>query len=187
MKNKLKKNLLEKKLLNFLLKEKSCIGKPINVTDPTQYPFLLGQRSKLYTILNPTILIRNLKTFFSFLEFMVKSKESVCFIVNIEDSLLFSKMKKACFMNNHFYFDQSVKLNNLFYSKKPKVIISLFLDTTRQNVLYTESRALNVPVICFTTQISNFFSSNLQILGSFRTKFSQNLLISLIILSLKSK
>lgn len=187
MKNNLKRNILEKTLLNLLIKEKSCVGKSLNVTDPSQYSFLLGQRADLYTILNPSLLVRNVKSFFYFLESLIKAKENVCFVANIEDPFLADRMEKACAKGEHSYYNQNLKLNNIFYRKKPKAIVALFLSTTRLNVLYTESRSLGVPVICFTTQVSNFFSSNLQILGSFKSKDSQNLLISLIILSLKNK
>jgi len=53
------------------------------------------------------------------------------------------------------------------------------------NVLYAEAKSLNIPIISFTNQISNFFSSDFQVIASFKNKSAQNLLISLIILSLK--
>jgi hypothetical protein len=187
MKFKLNKKSLENKLLDFLVKEKACVGPSMNITDPSQYSFLLGQRSEMYTLLKPTIFLKNLRTSLHFLESMVKYKEKLCFIVNINDPLLCHKLEKSCNRENHYFYNQNTKLNHLMSKKKPKAIVALFIDSTRLNVLYTEARSLEIPIICFTTQINNFFSSNLQILGSFKTKSSQNLLISLIILSLKSK
>jgi len=182
---KLKTQNSEKALLKILIREKVCVGNPINITDSTQYSFLLGQREKIYTLLNPKLLLRNLKAFLHFLRNMVKTGESLCFILNTDNLILFEKMNQACKSSNNFVFNQNIKLNNLFSKKKPKAIIALFLDTARLNVLYTESKSLNIPVICFTNQISNFFSSDFQILASFKSKMSKTLLISLIILSLK--
>lgn len=182
---KLKKHNSEKALLKILIREKVCVGNPVNVTDSTQYSFLLGQREKIYTLLNPKLLLRNLKAFFHFLQTMVQSGERLCFILNTDNLILFEKMNQACKTSNNLVYNQNVKFNTLFSKKKPKAIIALFLDSARLNVLYTESKSLNIPIICFTSQISNFFSTDFQILASFKTKSSKNLLVSLIILSLK--
>jgi hypothetical protein len=182
---KLKKQRFEKTLLKILVQEKACIGSPINVTDSTQYSFLLGRRQKIYTLLNPKLLLRNLKAFFLFLQEMVRSRGSLCFILNTDDLVLFEKMTQTCKLSNNLVYDQNVKFNSLFSKKKPKAIIALFLDMSRLNILYTESKSLNIPVICFTNQVSNFFSNDFQILASFKTSTARNLLISLIILSLK--
>jgi ribosomal protein S2 len=175
----------EKALLKVLIKEKVCVGNPINVTDSTQYAFLLGHREKIYTLINPKILLRNLKAFFYFLRNMVQSNETLCFILNTESLILFEKLNYACKASDNLVFNQNIKFNTLVAKKKPRAIIALFLDTARLNVLYTEAKALNIPIICFTNQITNFFSADFQILASFKTKAAKNLLVSLIILSLK--
>jgi hypothetical protein len=185
MKNNPKKNIVEKTLLKYLVEQKVCIGESVNITDPSQYPFILGRRSEIFTVLNPKKLIKNLRAFFYFLKNITDSKGSLCFIMNFNEPLISNKLIKACSNGPHFCFNQNVKLNNLFSENKPKAIVALFLDSSRLNVLYTESSILEVPVICFTTQANNFFSSNLQILGSFKTQEAKNLLVSLIILSLK--
>jgi ribosomal protein S2 len=182
---KLKTQNSEKLLLKILLKEKVCVGNPVNITDPSQYSFLLGRREKIYTLLNPKTLLRNLKAFFHFLRSMVQSGGNLCFILNTNDLILFEKMNQACKSTNNLVFSQNTKFNSLFSKRKPKAIIALFLETSRLNVLYTESKSLNIPVICFTNQVSNFFSNDFQILASFKTSTARNLLISLIILSLK--
>ena len=183
---KLKTQNYEKALLKVLIKEKVCVGNPINVTDSTQYAFLLGHREKIYTLINPKILLRNLKVFFYFLRNMVQSNETLCFILNTKNLVLFEKLNYACKTSDNLVFNQNIKFNTLIAEKKPRAIIALFLDTARLNVLYTEAKALNIPIICFTNQISNFFSTDFQILASFKTKESKNLLVSLIILSLKN-
>jgi hypothetical protein len=182
---KIKTQNSEKALLKILIREKVCVGNPINVTDSTQYSFLLGQREKIYTLLNPKLLLRNLKAFFHFLRNMTQTGESLCFILNTDNLVLFEKMNQACKSSNNFVFSQNIKFNNLFSKKKPKAIIALFLDTSRMNVLYTESKSLNIPIICFTKQISNFYSSEFQVIYTFKSKSAKNLLISLIIISLK--
>lgn len=182
---KIKTQNSERALLKALIREKVCVGNPFNVTDPTQYSFLIGQREKLYTLLNPNLLLRNLKVFFHFLQNMVQTGESLCFILNTNNFVLFEKLNHACKSSDHYVFNQNIKFNNLFSKKKPKAIIALFLDTSRMNVLYAEAKSLNIPIISFTNQISNFFSSDFQVIASFKTKSAQNLLISLIILSLK--
>ena len=181
---KIKTQNSEKALLKILIREKVCVGNPINVTDPSQYSFLLGQRDKIYTLLNPKLVLRNLKAFFYFLRSMAQTGESLCFILNTDNLILFEKMSQACKSSNNFVFNQNIKFNTLFSKKKPKAIIALFLDTARMNVLYTESKSLNIPIICFTNQISNFFSSDFQILASFKAKLLK-IVISLINLSLK--
>jgi hypothetical protein len=178
-------NNSEKTLFKILIKEKVCVGNPIHVTDSTQYSFLLGQRENIYTLLNPKIVLRNLKIFLQFLRNIARRGESLCFILNTDNLILSEKMIHACKSSNNFVFNQNVKFNNLFSRRKPKAIIALFLDNARLNVLYTESKSLNIPIICFTNQISNLFSSDLQILASFKSKKAKNLLISLVILSLK--
>jgi len=182
---KLKTQNSEKALLRVLLKEKVCVGNPINVTDSTQYSFLLGQREKIYTLLNPTLLVRNLKAFFQFLQNMVKTGGNLCFILKTDNLVLFEKMNQACNLSNNQVFNQNVKFSGLFSKKQPKAIITLFLDNSQLNVLYIEAKSLNIPIICFTNQVSNFFSSDFQILASFKSKAAKNLLVSLIILSLK--
>jgi ribosomal protein S2 len=182
---KLKTHNSEKSLLKILLKEKVCVGNPINVTDSTQYSFLLGRREKIYTLLNPTMLVRNLKVFLQFLQDMVKTGGNLCFILNTENLVLFEKMNRACNSTNNQLFNQNVKFNGLFSRRRPKTIITLFLDSSQLNVLYIEAKSLNIPIICITNQVSNFFSSDFQILASFKSKAAKNLLVSLIILSLK--
>jgi len=187
MKKNLKKTFAEKVLLKHLIKQKICLGDSINITDPSQYSFILGQRSEVFTVLNPKKVIRNLKAFFHFLNHIVETKGNLCFITNIQEAFLLNKLIKACSQEGHFCLGQDVKINNLFAKKKPKAIVALFLDSSRLNVLYSESSILEVPIISFTTQANSFFSSNLQILGAFKTQLSKNLLVSLIIISLKKK
>ena len=187
MKNNLKKKFAERVLLKHIVKEKICLGDSINITDPSQYSFILGRRSELFTVLNPKKLIRNLKAFFYFLNHIVETKGNLCFITNIKEPFLLNKLIKACSHDGHFCLEQDVKINNLFTKNKPKAIVALFLDSSRLNVLYSESSILEVPVISFTTQANSFFSSNLQVIGAFKTQVSKNLLVSLIILSLKKK
>jgi hypothetical protein len=187
MKNNLRNNFAEKVLLKYLIEEKACLGESTNITDPSQYSFILGRRSEIFTVLNPKKLIRSLRTFFYFLNYIVDTKGNLCFITNIDEPFLSNKLIKACTVGGHHCLNQNVKLNNLFSRNKPKAIVALFLDSTRLNVLYSESAILEVPVICFTTQANNFFSTNLQVLGAFRTRAAKNLLISLINLSKKKK
>jgi ribosomal protein S2 len=182
---KLKTYNSEKALLKVLLKEKVCVGNPINITDSTQYSYLLGQREKVYTLINPTLLVRNLKVFLQFLRNMVKTGGNLCFILNTDNLVLFEKMNQACNSSNNQLYNQNVKFNGLFSKQQPKAIVTLFLDSTQLNVLYIEAKSLNIPIICLTNQVSNFFSSDFQILASFKSKAAKNLLVSLIILSLK--
>ena len=111
---KIKKQNSEKALLKSLIREKVCVGNPFNVTDPTQYSFLIGQREKLYTLLNPNLLLRNLKVFFHFLQNMVQTGESLCFILNTNNFVLFEKLNHACKSSDHYVFNQNIKFNNLF-------------------------------------------------------------------------
>ena len=117
---KLKTPNYEKALLKVLIQEKVCVGNPTNITDSTQYSFLLGQREKIYTLLNPTVLVRNLKAFFQFLRNMVKTGGSLCFILNTDNLVLFEKMNQACKPSNSQVFNQNVKFNGLFSRKKTK-------------------------------------------------------------------
>jgi hypothetical protein len=117
---KIKTQNSEKALLKILIREKVCVGNPINVTDSTQYSFLLGQREKIYTLLNPKLLLRNLKAFFHFLRNMAQTGESLCFILNTDNLVLFEKMNQACKSSNNFVFSQNIKFNNLFSKKKAK-------------------------------------------------------------------
>jgi len=50
---KIKTQNSEKALLKILIREKVCVGNPINVTDSTQYSFLLGQREKNLHFVKP--------------------------------------------------------------------------------------------------------------------------------------
>ena len=111
---KLKSQNSEKTLLNILVREKVCVGNPINVTDSTQYSFLLGHRERIYTLLNPKTLLKNLKVFFTFIQTMVQSGERLCFILNTTDLIMFEKLNQACKSSNNLVFNQNVKFNTLF-------------------------------------------------------------------------
>ena len=119
-----------------MIREKVCVGNPINVTDPSQYSFLLGQRDKIYTLLNPKLVLRNLKAFFYFLRSMAQTGESLCFILNTDNLILFEKMSQACKSSNNFVFNQNIKFN-LYFQKKNKNNYCVIFGIAHVNVLYT--------------------------------------------------
>ena len=56
---------------------------------------------------------------------MVQTGESLCFILNTDNLVLFEKMNQACKSSNNFVFNQNIKFNNLF-SKKNQKQLSLY-------------------------------------------------------------
>ena len=183
------KILKKNQILNSLMFSKICVASSISKVDPTHFSALLGHRKFLFSLLNPFLVQHSLKTSFLFLESFIKNKYHLFFVINVKDLLLFQKFNKICKNKNCSLFrDLEISSGFLTNKKLPNmVIITLFLDYRKTELIQKESILMKVPIISFTDLSSNKFSSFVYAFGNFNSFFSKNLILSLLSVCLNKR
>jgi hypothetical protein len=172
-----------------LILSKVCLGSSISLSDPSNFNSLLGYRESLFSFLNPSSFQYSLKTGFSFVEFFLKHRYNVLFIINLKDSVLLNKFQRICKQKNYFLLKDSEISSGFLTNKKTSnlLIITLFLDHRKTELIQKESLLMNVPLVSFNDLTSNRFSSSIAIAGSYSSLLSRNLVLSLLSVCLKQK
>lgn len=176
-------------LINSFIFSKICVGSSIVYADPTNYNALLGYRKALFALINPFSFQYSLKTCFIFLESFVKNKYDFIFIVDIQDSILFNKFYQVCKKKQYTLLKGSEMSTGFLTNKKISntVIITVFLNHRKTELIQKEALLMNVPLISFSDLTSNKFSSSFYITGNYNSFLSQNLILTLLSLCLEQK
>ena len=169
-------------ILNSLILSKICIGSSLSNVDPTQFSNLLGHRRFLFSLLNPFLVQHSLKAAFLFLEGFVKNNYELFFVINTKDLIFFQRFHTTCKNKNYLLLKASEVSSGFLTNKKISnmVIITLFLDQRKVELIQKESILMKIPIISFSDLASNKFSSSVYVFGNFNSFFSQNLILNLI-------
>jgi hypothetical protein len=175
-------------LLQSLITSKIYIDSSIAYIDPSNFSSLLGTRYSLFSIINPFFLQYSLKTSFLFLESFLKKKYDFIFIADIKDPILFSKFQQICKKKHSLLKSSDVSSGFLTNKKLSKIIIvTLFLDYQKTELIQQESLIRNIPLISFSNLSVNRFSSLLHVGGNYTSFLAQNLVLTLLFVCLNQK
>jgi hypothetical protein len=180
---------MKKQANNFLksvILSKIYVGSSVSHVDPSNLNHILGTRYSLFSLINPFLLQYSLKTGFLFLETFVDKKYDFIFIVDIKDPILFLKFQQICKKKYSLLKSSDISSGFLTNKKLSKtIIITLFLDYRKTELIQQESLVRNIPLISFSDLSVNRFSSLLYVGGTYRSYLVQNLILSLLFLCLK--
>jgi len=174
-------------LQSFIL-SKIYIDSSIAYVDPSNFNHVLGTRYSLFSIVNPFLLQYSLKTSFLFLESFLIKKYDFIFIADIKDPILFSKFQQLCKKKYSLLKSSDVSSGFLTNKKLSKtIIITLFLDYQKTELIQQESLVRNIPLISFSNLSVNKFSSLLYVGGNYTSFLVQNLVLTLLLVCLSQK
>jgi hypothetical protein len=173
---------------SFLI-SKIYVDSTISHLDSSNFKFLLGYRQSLFSLLNPFLFQYSLKTSFLFLESFLLRKYKIIIISDIEDQVLFNKFYQICKNNKHILLKASETSSGFLTNKKlfNTIVITLFLDPRRTELIQQETSLQNVPLISFSNFKANRFSSSIYIGGNYDTFLAQNLVLTLLSICLEQK
>jgi len=183
------KNKKKNQVLSSLMVTKICVGSSLSNVDPTHFSAMLGHRKFLFSLLNPFLVQHSLKTAFLFLESFVKNNYHLFLVIDTKDPTLFQKFNKICKKKNYTLLRASEIFSGFLTNKNfsNMVIITLFLDYKKMELIQKESVLTKVPLISFNDLSANKFSSSVYVFGGFNSFLSQNLILSLIAVCLSQK
>jgi hypothetical protein len=182
--------VINKKNHNYcLVLSKICLGSSISFIDPSNFNFLLGYRKSFFSFINPFFLQYSLKTGLSFIEYFLKSKYNILFVISLKDPIFLNKFHKICKKKNYSVLKELEVSSGFLTNRKTSnlLIITLFLDPRKTELIQKESLLMNVPLISFNDLFSNKFSSSVAIVGSYHSLLSKNLILSLLSVCLNQK
>lgn len=168
---------------------KICIGSSISYTDPSNFNFLVGYRDSLFSFINPFFTQYSLKIGFSFIETFLNKKYNILFVINLQDTTLFSKFNKICKRKNLALLKDLEISSGFLTNRKTSnlLLVTLFLDHEKTELIQKESLNRNIPLISFNDLSSNKFSSSVAVVGSYSSFLSRNLILSLLSVCLEQK
>ena len=173
-------------LNNAIKLSKLCINPTLHYLDQSQYGSFIGVRQPFFSLLNVENFKYLLKTSLLLLESLLKSDNQLIIITKINDPVLFLKFYQVCKKKKNFLLKDSEVfagfLTNNFVSKK--VILTLFLDATKMEIIQKECIRINCPLISFGGLSSNKMSSSLFVSGNYNSFIAQNFILSLLSISL---
>jgi hypothetical protein len=180
---------LKKILINSKIFSKVCITQSINLVEKNNLHLLLGYRKSLFSVMNPKLFQYSLKSCFLFMEFFKKQNFKFVIISAISDSILFNKFSEFCSFNKIILLkDTEIQpgflTNNSFHKN---LIITLFLDTEKTELIQKETFLKNVPLISFSTVGVNRLSSPFNVAGNYNSLKIQNLILTLFSVCFKTK
>jgi hypothetical protein len=163
-----------------------CFGSNFKTVDPSNYNLLYGSRQSLFYLINPSILNYSVKTGFSLLKFFLKSNFRLFFIANAENLVLVNRFQKVCqAKNNIFLEDLEVEVGFLTNHELNRVvIITLFLENEKADLVQKEATRLRVPILCFCDLSFNKKPNVISLTANYTSFLSKNLILSFISLSL---
>jgi len=179
----------KKILINSKIFSKVCISQSISLVEKNNFYFLLGYRESLFSVINPKIFQYSLKASFLFIESFKKRKFKFVIISAITDSVLLNKFSEFCTLNKITLLRdaeiQSGFLTNNYFHKN--LIITLFLDTEKTELIQKETFLKNIPLISFSTVGVNRLASSFNVTGNYNSLKTQNLILTLFSVCFKTK
>lgn len=173
----------------YSILSKVCIGSSISYADPSNFNSLIGYRESLFSFINPFLTQYSLRIGFSFIETFLNKKYNILFIVNLQDTILFTKFNKVCKRKN-FALLRDLEISSGFLTNRKTsnlLLVTLFLDHKKTELIQKESLVRNIPLISFNDLSSNRFSSSIAVVGSYSSFLSRNLILSLLSVCLEQK
>jgi len=179
----------KKILINSKIFSKVCISQSISLVEKNNLYFLLGYRESLFSVINPKIFQYSLKASFLFIESFKKRKFKFVIISAITDSVLLNKFSEFCTLNKITLLRdteiQSGFLTNNYFHKN--LIITLFLDTEKTELIQKETFLKNIPLISFSTVGVNRLASSFNVTGNYNSLKTKNLILTLFSVCFKTK
>jgi len=170
---------------------KIFINSSISITDPSNFSTLLGSRQSLFSLTNPAIFQYSLKTCFLFLESFLRAKYSLVFIGAIPNPTLFNRFFMICKSKKIYLLKDSETsagfLSNNRNFNSNTVIITLFLNSRKTELIQKEAFLLKIPTISFSDLSANKFSSTVFVGGNYTSFLAQNLILSLLSVCITQK
>lgn len=178
-----------KNLQTAILTSRICINSSVSYLDPSNYFLIFGLRQSLFSIINPTLFRHSLKTSFLLIESFIKNKYKFIIITNIKSPTLFLKFYHICKKKNIFLLKDSETSTGFLTNKivTNTVILTLFLDTRKTELIQTECARVRVPLISFSDLTANKFSSSIFVCGNFNSFLAQNLILTLLSICFEQK
>lgn len=181
---KIKSNLNEAIFIS-----KFCVNPTMHHIDPSQYLSLIGTRQPFFSLLNLHKFKYFLRTGLLAIESLVKAKAKFIIITKINEPILFLKFYQICKKKEIFLLkDTEVSagfLTNNLISKK--VVLTLFLDATKMELIQKECLRVNCPLLSFGGLSSSRSSSSLFVGGNYNSFFAQNFILTLLSISFSLK
>jgi hypothetical protein len=183
--------ILNKIHLNSSIFSRIFISSSISTTDPSNFSSLLGYRQSLFSLVNPTLFQYSLKTCFLFLESFLRAKYSFVFVGSFSNPILFNRFSKIC-KGKNFYLLKDTETSAGFLTNNVNlisntVVITLFLNSRKTELIQKEAFLLKIPTISFSDLSANRFSSTIFIGGNYSSFLAQNLILSLISVCIQQK
>jgi hypothetical protein len=175
-------------LQSFIL-SKIYVGSSISYVDPSNFNYMLGARDSLFSLINPFLFQYSLKSSFLFLEAFLDKQYDFIFIADIKDSVLFNKFHQICKKKKYSLLKSSDMSSGFLTNKKlsKTIVITLFLDYRKTELIQQESLLRNVPLISFSDLSVNRFSSSIYVGGNYSSFLVQNLILTLLFVCLNQK
>lgn len=176
-------------LVNCTSFSKICLSSRVSIMDSSHYSYTLGYRSSGFSLLNPIFVQSSLKVTFSLLEYFVKFRYNALFIVRIKDPILLLKFSQICKDRNFWVIQESDLLpgfstNNSFVRT---VVVSLFLDPEKTELVQRELASTNTPLISFNDTLVNKSSSSMFVGGNYDSLSTQALILTLLSICLEKR
>jgi len=168
---------------------KICLNSSISAIDPTHFRYLLGYRSSGFSLLNPVSVQSSLKVTFLLLEYFVKFRYKILFIVSVKDPILFIKFSQVCKDRNFLLIRDTEMLPGFSTNKsfRRTVVVTLFLDREKTEMVQKELAPTNTPLILFNDILVNRFSSSIFIGGNYESFSTQDLILTLLSICLEKR
>ena len=173
-------------LLHSTTFSKICLSSCISNIDTTQFGSVLGTRQSLFSVLDSIKFQLSLRSSFLVLESFVKNNFEVLFVVNIKNPVLLHKFEQVCRIKKyHLLSDFEIFTGFLTNKRPPRIlVVSLFLDRDRLELIQKEVSLISAPLISFNDISSNKRSSLIDVCGNYNFFLGQNLILSLLSISL---
>lgn len=164
---------------------KFCVNPTMHRIDPSQYLSLIGTRQPFFSLLNLHNFKYFLRTALLAIESLVRVKSKFIIITKINEPILFLKFHQICKKKEIFILkDTEVSagfLTNNSISKK--VVLTLFLDATKMELIQKECLRVNCPLLSFGDLSSSRSSSSLFVGANYNSFSAQNLILTLLSIS----
>lgn len=180
----IKKNKIKK----FVFFIKMCVGSTFINVDPTIFSTFLGYRKYNLFLANSVFLEFNLKISLQLLEFFARSGYTLFFIFNTQSFVSFQKFRYSLKSSNFSLLRCSEIGSGFLTNKNSKdiIVVTLFLEQKKLDLIKKECFFLRVPLICFNSFNLNKNSILLNVSANYESFFSKNLILSLLSISLFS-
>ena len=178
---------MKKYVLNLSFYNKICLDYTNLFIDFSNVNSIWGWKKLKTIVLKPDIISSCFRKILFLINSISSKNLKIVFLVNIENQLIFHKFQEVCRERNLLILNVS-EVTERFISQKcfqKRIFISLFIDFGNFEAIRKEILSKNIPLISFQDLSLNKSQNTLTILGNFKTFLIQNLIITLITISLQ--